>query len=55
MEYLDSSLLSTPKHIGDKVDEVSAAFAGLGYGLCQQYDNVDACEDEEADMPTSHI
>ena len=55
LEYTGLTILSTHKHIGDKVSEVSAAFAGYGYGLCEHYDNVDACEDEEADMPVYHI
>ena len=55
MAYTGLTLLSTHKHIGGKVSEVSAAFAGSGYGLCERYDNVNACEDEEADMPVSHI
>ena len=55
MEYADLKMLSTHKHIGDKVSEVSAAFAGSSNGLCQHYENIDACEDEEAAMPVSHI
>lgn len=55
LEYKGLTILSTHKHIGDKVSEVSAAIAGSGYGLCKHYENVDACEDEEADMPVSHI
>ncbi len=55
MEYTGLTMLSTHKHIGDKISEVSAAFAGSGYGLCEHYDNIDACENEEADMPVSHI
>ncbi|KAL8745283.1 MAG: hypothetical protein Q9190_002566 [Brigantiaea leucoxantha] len=47
-------MLSTHKHIGHKVSEVSAAFAGSGYGLCEHYDDVDACENEEGDLPVSH-
>lgn len=47
--------LSTHKHIPDEVSEVSAAFAGSGYGLCKHYDDVDTCEDEEADLPISHV
>lgn len=55
LEYTGLMILSTHKHIGDKVSEVSAAIAGSGYGLCEHYENADACEDEEADMPVSHI
>lgn len=55
LEYTGLMILSTHKHIGGKVSEVSAAIAGSGYGLCEHYENVDACEDEEADMPVSHI
>ena len=55
MEYADLTMLSTHKHIGDKVSEVSAAFAGSYHGLCKHYEDVDACEDEEAAMPVSHI
>lgn len=55
MEYADLTMLSTHKHIGDKVSEVSAAFAGSYHGLCKHYEDIDACEDEEAAMPVSHI
>lgn len=55
LEYAGLIMLSTHRHIGDKVSDTSAAFAGSGNGLCEHYDNVEACEDEEADMPISHI
>ena len=55
IEYADLKMLSTHKHIGDKVSEVSAAFAGASNGLCRHYEDIDACEDEEAAMPVSHI
>ena len=55
MEYTGLTMLSTHKHIGDKVSVVSAAFAGSYHGLCEHYEDIDACEDEEAAMPIAHI
>lgn len=55
MEYTGLTMLSSHKHIGSMVPEVGAAFAGSGYGLCQHYDDLDVCEDEEADMPFYEI
>lgn len=55
MEYTGLTMLSTHKHIGDKVSVVSAAFAGSHHGLCELYEDIDACEDEEAAMPVAHI
>ncbi|KAG7005353.1 hypothetical protein G7Y79_00020g048810 [Physcia stellaris] len=55
MEYADLKMLSTHNHIGDKVSEVNAAFAGSSNGICQHYGDIDACEGEEAAMPVSHI
>lgn len=55
MEYLGLTLISTHKHIPSTVSELSAAYAGSNLGLCTHYTNVDTCEDEEADIPTSHI
>jgi hypothetical protein len=46
--------LRTHKHIR-YVWETSAAFAGMGFGLCAHPEDCDACEDEEADMPFRHI
>jgi len=54
-EYAGLTLLTTHKNIPDQVSEVSAAFAGSGHGLCEHYDDLDSCEDEEADMPYSQI
>lgn len=55
MEHCGLELLHTYKHIGQQVSEVSAAFAGSSYGLCQHYTDIDTCEDEEADMPYSYV
>ena len=55
MEYLGLTLISTHKHIPSAVSELSAAYAGSNIGLCTHYTDVDTCEDEEADMLTSHI
>jgi hypothetical protein len=55
MEYAGLVMLSTHKHTTSVASETSASFAGMGYGLCGHYDNVDACDNEEADMPVSHI
>ena len=55
LEYTGLTILITHKHISNKVSEVSAAMAGSGYGLCEHYENLDACETEDADMPVSHI
>ena len=55
MEHLGLTLISTHKHIGSTVSELSAAYAGSNKGLCKHYTNLDTCEDEEADMPTSQI
>lgn len=55
MEHLGLTLISTHKHIPSAVSELSAAYAGSNIGLCTHYADVDTCEDEEADMPTSHI
>jgi hypothetical protein len=51
MEYAGLVTIRTHKHIGTTVSETSAAFAGMGYGLCEHYNNCDTCENEEADMP----
>ena len=55
MEFLDLTLISTHKHMATTVSTVSAAFAGLGHGLCRHYIDPDVCEDEEADFQISHI
>lgn len=55
MEYTNLTMLSTHKYFGAKVSELSAAFAGSGYGLCKHYDDNDASEDEDVDVPVSHI
>ena len=55
IEYNSLTMLSTHKHIGDKVSEISAAFSGLEYGLCEHDNDVNICENEEADLPVSHI
>ena len=41
------AMLSTHKHIGDEALEIGAAFVCLGYGLCEHYDNIDACENKQ--------
>ena len=55
VEYTGLTMLSTHKHIGDELSEVSAAFAGSGYGLCEHSGDIDTCENEEADLSVSHI
>ena len=54
LEHIGLRALVTHKHIG-YVWETSAAFAGMGFGLCAHPEDCDACEDEEADMPFRHI
>ena len=54
MEHVRLGLLSS-RRIADEFSEAEAAFAGSGYGLCKHYDDLDACEDEEADLPISHV
>ena len=55
MEYVGLELLVTHKHISEIVSETSAAFTGAGLGLCQRYDDLESCGDEEADMPYALI
>ncbi|KAH8585747.1 hypothetical protein B0O99DRAFT_706830 [Bisporella sp. PMI_857] len=55
LEYSGLSGIISNKHMGGLVSEISASFAGMGYGLCEHYDDPDTCEDEEAEMPYSHI
>ncbi|KAF4631362.1 hypothetical protein G7Y89_g6777 [Cudoniella acicularis] len=55
MEFAGLSTIATHKHIGIDVWETSAAFAATGQGLCKNYTNCDACEQEEADMPFERV
>ena len=55
MDYIDFTMVSTHKHIRDKNSDISPAFAGSYHGLCEQHEDIDACEDEEAAMPVSYI
>jgi len=50
MEYARMKLLRSYNYFGD-VDEVSAAYAALGNGLCQYPEDIQSCEDEGRDMP----
>ncbi|TVY94428.1 hypothetical protein LAWI1_G000759 [Lachnellula willkommii] len=53
LQHIGLRALVTHKH-GRYVWETSAAFAGMGFGLCAHPEDCDACEDEEADMPFRH-
>jgi hypothetical protein len=54
LQHIGLRALVTHKH-SRYVWETSAAFAGMGFGLCAHPEDCDACEDEEADMPFRHI
>lgn len=54
LEHVGLRGLVTHKHIR-YVFEISAAFAGEGFGLCAHPENCDSCEIEEADMPFRQI
>jgi hypothetical protein len=49
MEYAGLKMLRSYNFYGD-VNEVRAAYAGLGNGLCHEPENIKYCEDEEASM-----
>ena len=46
--------LSTPWHIGE-VTQISAAYAGSGHGLCQNYTDIDICEDEMYELAPAYV
>ena len=50
MEYAGLSTLRSYSY-SNHVSETSAAFAGMGYGLCSSPRDLDTCEAEEATMP----
>lgn len=54
LQYIGLRALVTHKHVR-YVWETSAAFAGMGFGLCVHPEDCDACEDEEADMPFRYV
>jgi hypothetical protein len=54
MEYSGLRSLSGYNYFGD-ISETSAAFAGMGQGLCEHYDDVDICEEEESSLPLQYI
>lgn len=54
MQYAGLHSLRTYNYFGD-VSETSAAFAGMGYGLCSTPRDLDTCEDEEAEMPLQYV
>ena len=47
LEYIKPS---HPSFRNDFLHETSSAFAGNGLGLCQEYEDVEDCEDEERNM-----
>ena len=54
MQYAGLRSLRAYNYLGD-VSETSAAFAGMGYGLCSKPRDLDICEDEEAEMPLQYV
>lgn len=54
MEYARIKLLRSYNYQTD-VSETSAAFAGLGKGLCSKPEDIEACEAEESEMPLKYI
>ena len=44
LQHIGLGALVSHKHVG-YVSDTSAAFAGLGFGLCAHPDDCDACED----------
>ena len=37
------------------VSEPQATFAGMGFGLCEKWGDIEKCEDEEATFPVAHV
>ena len=54
MEYARLKLLQSYNFYGG-VDEVSAAYAGLGNGLCHKPEDIKSCEDEEGNMRSYQV
>ena len=54
MEYAGLASLKSYNYFGD-VSETSAAFAGYGFGLCSNSRDLEACEEEEAEMPLRRV
>ena len=54
MEYAGLKMLRSYNFYLD-VDEVRAAYAGLGNGLCQNPKDIKSCEDEEIDMKNHQV
>jgi hypothetical protein len=54
---MEFSGLSRPQHdrYSGWLTEFGAAYAGMGFGLCQNYTDVDSCEEEESDMEFRNI
>ena len=54
MYFAGLTTLGSYNYFGS-VSEVSAVFAGMGYGLCSNPREIDVCEDEEAAMPLRYV
>jgi hypothetical protein len=54
MEYVGLGRLPGCGHC-DPLMETNAAFAGMGYGLCKHYDDIDICMKEELHRPESRV
>ncbi|KAI9867546.1 MAG: hypothetical protein M1813_008345 [Trichoglossum hirsutum] len=54
MEYAGLRNLRAYNYFGD-VSETSAAFAGMGQGLCEHYADINTCEEEDSNLPLQYI
>lgn len=55
---LQNVMVGTPQHgigHGARLTAISAAYAGRGMGLCADYKDLDACEQQEACMPAHNV
>lgn len=48
-------VLRSYKHYGDSLYTMNAAWAGMGYGLCEHWQDIEKCEEEEASIRSKFV